>query len=76
MDNFLRLLFRAHEKYILALGGNFEQKIFGGIKTSFGLFQVDDVDTASLAEDELFHFGIPARSLMAKMYPRFQQLFD
>jgi hypothetical protein len=54
------------DRLIAALGGALEE---GArlVEQGARLLQVDDVDAAALAEDELLHLGVPAPGLMAEM---------
>ena len=41
-----------------------------------GLLQIDDIDTVSLSEDVLGHFGVPSSGVVSEMDAGFKQLLD
>ena len=75
-NHFLSLFFGADEHDEFALCGDFHQKVLYPRQALFGLFEVNNVNTASFTEYEFFHFGIPAGCPVSEVNSGFEQRFD
>ena len=67
LDGLLALLLGAHEEHAAAALGGLLEEVAGLVDEDRRLLQVDDVDAAALAEDELLHLGVPAPRLVAEV---------
>ena len=63
----LALLLGADEQHAAAALGGLPEEGVGLVDEDGRLLQVDDVDAAALAEDELLHLGVPAAGLVAEV---------
>ncbi len=71
----LRLLLRADEQHLAAVGRDLADEGEGLFHAAQGFVQVDDVDPIARAIDIALHFGVPAMGLVAEMDAGLQQLF-
>src|SRR5665811_2621981 len=67
LDLFLALLLGADEEHAAATFCGLLEKGVGLVDEDRRLLQVDDVDAAALAEDELLHLGVPTARLVAEV---------
>ena len=74
LDRFLSLLLCTNEKYGTALCCDIRDRIVSVVHHTYGLLQVDDVDTVTFCEDVRCHLRVPASGLMSEMNTGFQQL--
>ena len=71
----LSLAFGAYEQDGLAFGAELGGELEGFSKELERLLKIDDIDSVSFPEDELFHLRVPPLGLVAEVDPRLQQLF-
>ena len=58
-----------------AFSSSIADEVIGLFQFLYGLLQVNDVNTISLAVDVLGHFRVPATGLMTEVYASFKKLF-
>ena len=73
-DGVLRLLLRADEQHGAAALGDPARERVRLVEQLLRLLQVDDVDAATLGEDEALHLRVPAASLVAEVDSGLQQI--
>src|SRR5205823_3893602 len=71
-DGLLRLLLRADEEDLAAVGGEVTDERVRLLDPVERLLEIDDVDPVALHEDELLHLRVPPASLMSEMDTRLQ----